>query len=126
MYKRQYSRGTLANIDNLIYRYLTAATTHQVVLGAQFVTNVTNLRDDFMNARKLQLGSIAVVAGKKSDKKAKRTVVEEQLMKNLHVIAANNVSKPLAVRQYFDQSFMRTHKKKDKEKFPEDLKSELS
>ena len=112
----EYSRGTLANIDKLIYRYLSAATSHQAVLGAEFVTNITNLRDDFVNARKLQLGSIAVVAGKKSDKKAKRTVVEEQLMKNLHVIASNNVSKPLAVRQYFDQSFMRTHKKKDKKK----------
>ena len=102
----EYSRGTLANIEKLIDRFLSAATSHQAVLGASFVTNITNHRDDFVNARKSQLGSIAVVAGKKSDKKAKRTVVEEQLMKNLHVIAANNVSKPLAVRQYFDQSFM--------------------
>jgi len=111
----EYSRGTLANIEKLIDRYLSAATTHQAVLGADFVTNVTNLRDDFMNARKSQLSAIAVVAGKKSDKKAKRTLLEKQLMKNLHVIAANNVGKTSIVRTYFDQSFMRTHRKKGKE-----------
>lgn len=112
----EYSRGTLANIEKLIDRYLAAATSHQVVLGAEFVTNVTNLRDDFVNARKLQLGSIALVAGKKSDKKAKRTALEKQLMKNLHVIAANNVGKTSIVRTYFDQSFMRRHEKKEKGK----------
>lgn len=111
----EYTRGTLANIEKLIDRYLSAATTHQAVLGAEFVTNVTNLRDDYMNARKSQLSSIGVVAGKKSDKKAKRTAVEKQLMKNLHTIAANNVGKTSIVRTYFDQSFMRVHKKKEKE-----------
>ncbi len=108
----EYLQATLASIEQIMVRYINAATTYQLDLGAPFVTDVTTLSDEFIAARQSQISLMAIVEGKKSETSVKRDVVEIQLMKNLLIIASNNVGDETKVEDYFDQSLIRPQKER--------------
>ena len=108
----EYTQATLASIEQIMDRYKNAATTYQADLGAQFLTDVTTLIDEFTTARQSQLDLMAIVEGKKSETAVKRDVVEVQLMMNLLIIASNNIGDITKVEDYFDQSLIRPEKYK--------------
>ena len=108
----EYNRATLASIEQIMDRYENAATAHQVDLGVPFLTDVTTLVTDFKTARQSQLDLMSIVNGKKTETSVKRDVLEIQIMKNLLIIASNNVGNPSVLRNYFDQSLIRPQKQR--------------
>lgn len=108
----EYTQATLASIEQIMDRFKNAATTYQADLGAQFLTDVTTLSDEFKAARQSQISLMAIVEGKKSETSVKRDVVEIQLMKNLLIIASNNIGDDTKVEDYFDQSLIRPQKER--------------
>lgn len=106
----EYQRAPLKSIDQIMDRYENAATAHQADLGAPFVTDVSTLTTGFKTARQSQLDLMAIVNGKKTETSVKRDVVEIQVMKNLLIIASNNVGNPSVLRNYLDQSLIRPQK----------------
>ena len=108
----EYNRATLASIEQIMDRYENAATAHQVDLGVPFLTDVTTLVTDFKTARQSQLDLMSIVNGKKTETSVKRDVVEIQIMKNLLIIASNNVGNPSVLRNYLDQSLIRPQKQR--------------
>lgn len=108
----EYTKAPLESIEQIMERYKNAATAHQADVGAPFVTDVTTLIDEFIAARQSQISLMAIVEGKKSETSVNRDVVEIQVMKNILIIASNNVGDPSKLEDYFDQSLIRPQKQK--------------
>jgi len=107
----EYSKATLANVEILMTRYKNAVDTHAADLGAPFVAEVTAIVNDFTTARQTQLNFKAIVESKRTETSTNRDGLESQLMKNLLLIASNNVGDMTKLEDYFDQSFIRPVKK---------------
>jgi len=108
----EYTNSTLENVETLMTRIVNAATNHQADIGDDFVNLFTLLKNNFGSTRTAQLALMAEVEGKKDSTIANRNKVESQLMKNLLVIASNNIGNTDAMNTYFDQSFIRPKKHK--------------
>lgn len=103
----EYSQANLANIEMLMDRFVNAANAHVGVLGIPFLTEFQNYKTNYTSARDSQLLKIAEVADSKTDSHVKRDVIEIQLMKNLHTVAAMFVGDVDKCMDFFDQSFIR-------------------
>ncbi len=108
----QYTNASLENIEMLMVAFVNAATAHVADLGAPFVTKFTTLKNNFSAARTDQLFFIGLVEGKKTATSGTRDSVEVQVMKNILIIASNNVGNTSIVEDYFDQSFLEGATKK--------------
>lgn len=64
-----------------------------------------------MNARMLQLNLKGMVENAIAKTETNRSGIETQLMKNVLIIASNNIGNVDAVKTYFDQSIIRPDKK---------------
>jgi hypothetical protein len=69
----------------------------------------------FQNARQAQLIKIGEVAESKTGTSTKRDGIENELMKNVHLIAAMFIGDVDRCMDFFDQSFIRTNGKDDDE-----------
>ncbi|RPI60274.1 MAG: hypothetical protein EHM44_10690 [Ignavibacteriales bacterium] len=114
----EYRQANLANIETLMSRFFAAAERHQGILGASMQSDAENLLTDFKNARKAQLEKIGEVQAQKSTTSTNRDGIENELMKNVHLIASMFIGDVERCMDFFDQSFIRGNEKDDEEETP--------
>jgi hypothetical protein len=115
----EYSQATLQNVEMLMNRFVTAATTHQVQLGAALVTEFQGYLTAYTTARTSQLVKIGEVVDSKTTTSVQRDTVENELMKNVHLIGAMFVGDVNRCMDFFDQSFVRdSNRNEDEEPVP--------
>ena len=114
----EYSNATLANIETLMTRFAAAAERHNAELGAAIQTDAENYLTDFKAARKAQLEKIGEVSAQKTTTSTTRDGIENELMKNVHLIASMFIGDVDRCMDFFDQSFIRTNGKDDDEETP--------
>jgi len=103
----EYSKATLQNVEMLMQRFVDAATRFTVELGAALATEFQSYLTAYQTARASQLLKIGEVADSKTDTSFKRNDVENELMKNVHLIGAMYVGDINTCMDFFDQSFVR-------------------
>jgi hypothetical protein len=103
----EYNKANLQNVELLMQRMVTAANAHVSDLGIPFLTEFQNYLSAFQSARASQLLKIGEVVDSKTDTSFKRDDVENELMKNVHLIAAMYVGDINTCMDFFDQSFVR-------------------
>jgi len=111
----EYSKATLQNVEMLMNRFVTAAGKYTVELGAALETEFQGYLTAFTTARASQLLKIGEVADSKTDTSFKRDDVENELMKNVHLIGAMYVGDINTCMDFFDQSFVRDRKESEDE-----------
>ena len=114
----EYSKATLKNVEMLMQRFVTAANKYAVELGAALETEFQGYLTSYSTARTAQLLKIGEVADSKTDTSFKRDVVEDELMKNVHLIGAMFVGDINTSMDFFDQSFIRDSNGGDDEEPP--------
>jgi hypothetical protein len=103
----EYTKATLANIELLMQRFVNAASAHAVELGIPFVTQFQDYLAFFQAARQAQLLKVGEVVDSKTDSSVMRDGLENELMKNVHLIASMFVGDINRCMDFFDQSFVR-------------------
>lgn len=103
----EYSNATLANIELLIDRMVTGMQTHQAALGPNLLTDIQTFQTNFKAARKAQLEKIGEVSAQKSTTSSNRDLIENELMKNVHLIASMFIGNVDRCMDFFDQSFIK-------------------
>jgi len=111
----EYSKATLQDVEMLMNRFVTAANKYVVELGAALETEFQGYLTAFTTARASQLLKIGEVADSKTDTSFKRDDVENELMKNVHLIGAMYVGDINTCMDFFDQSFVRDPKESEDE-----------
>lgn len=111
----EYSNANLANIETLITRFVAASERHNTTLGAALQTDAENYLTGFKNARKAQLEKIGEVSAQKTATSTTRDGIENELMKNVHLIASMFIGDVDRCMDFFDQSFIRSNGKDDEE-----------
>jgi hypothetical protein len=107
-----YTKAPLSGYDILIERYKNAVTAHTADFDAAFVTKATTYIGEFLTMRTAQINLMSVVSGTRTVSAKNREGLEKQVMKDLLIIASNNVGKPEVMKDYFDQSIIRPASKK--------------
>jgi len=102
----EYNETNLGNIETLMSRFINACNNNTAQLPANFVDQFITLRNDFVAARDLQLDAISDVANLKNDTGNNRDVLEIQLMKNLLIVASNNIGHPERLKRFFNQTIL--------------------
>jgi hypothetical protein len=103
----EYSKANLANIEMLMTRFVNASNAHVAELGIPFITEFQGYLTAFTSARASQLQKIGEVVDLKTDTSFKRDDVENELMKNVHLIGAMYIGDINTCMDFFDQSFVR-------------------
>lgn len=116
----EYDSATLANIETMMTRFAAAAERHNAVLGATIQTDAENYMINFKAARKAQLEKIGEVSAQKTATSTTRDVVENELMRNVHLIASMFIGDVDRCMDFFDQSFIRSNGKDEEEETPEE------
>lgn len=101
----ELSTVTLFQLENMMERMVTKATKYQVELGAQFLTDCTNKRQTYLDARTAQLVNKGESDGLQI---AAQTAIKNmaiQLCTNIHTIALDNIGNTEAAEQYFEQAY---------------------
>ena len=111
----EYSKATLQNVEMLMQRFVDAANRFTVELGATLATEFQGYLTAFQTARTSQLLKIGEVVDSKTDTSFKRDDVENELMKNVHLIGAMFVGDINTCMDFFDQSFVRDSKDSEDE-----------
>jgi len=114
----EYRQANLANIETLMTRYVGAVDRHQITLGPSMQTASQIFLTDFKNARKAQLEKIGEVSAQKTTTSTNRDVIENELMRNVHLIASMFIGDVDRCMDFFDQSFIRSNGKDDEEETP--------
>ncbi len=105
----EYGSADLSEAERLMNQFVAAADAHKgsTELGQAFYDEFFALRQAFRTARAAQLGKKGAVSSGQSDTKTSKTALEKQLMKNLLLLAAQNVGDISKAAVYFDQSIIR-------------------
>lgn len=103
----EYHNATLRNIEMLMERFVTAANKYSVQLGPALETEFQGYLTTFTNAREAQLVKKGEVAESNTDTSVKRDGLENELMKNVHLIGAMYIGDVNRCMDFFDQSFIR-------------------
>jgi len=111
----EYSKATLQNVEMLMQRFVDAATRFTVELGAALATEFQGYLTTYQTARASQLLKIGEAVDSKTDTSFKRDDVENELMKNVHLIGAMYVGDINTCMDFFDQSFVRDPKESEDE-----------
>lgn len=114
----EYRQANLANIETLMSRFFAAAERHQAELGASLQSDAENFLTDFKNARTAQLTKIGEVQAQKSTTSTTRDGIENELMRNVHLIASMFIGEVDRCMDFFDQSFIRGSETADEEEEP--------
>lgn len=102
----EYAKSNLSNVEMLMTRFINAARSHQDELGNEFVRLFEDLRDEFIAIRQAQVEKMSEVSESRVDTAETRDALEVQLMKNLLVIALDNIGHPERVAKFFDESLL--------------------
>jgi len=103
----EYSTANKANVEMLMHRVVAAATAIVADLPPSFLPEFTAIKQNYTTARTEQLIKIGTVEALKSATAIARHNLSIQLMKNLLIIASNNIGDTSMLEDYFDQSFIR-------------------
>ena len=114
----EYRQANLANIETLMSRFVAAAERHQAELGAVLLSDAENFLADFKNARTAQLTKIGEVQAQKSTTSTTRDGIENELMRNVHLIASMFIGEVDRCMDFFDQSFIRGSETDEEEEPP--------
>ncbi|HCY77063.1 MAG TPA: hypothetical protein DHV28_14165 [Ignavibacteriales bacterium] len=104
----EYRQSNLANIDKLMTRFVAAAERYSAELGAALQTDAETYLTNFKAARKAQLEKIGEVSAQKTTTSTTRDGIENELMKNVHLIASMFIGNVDRCMDFFDQSFIRS------------------
>lgn len=115
----EYSQAKLENIEMLMKRMVNGTASHQAELGNALVGEFETIMAAYQNARQAQLLKIGEVADLKTGTRAKRDVIENELMKNVHLIASMFIGNVDRCMDFFDQSFIRGEEKEEEETPPD-------
>lgn len=102
----EYRKSNLSNVEMLMNRFVTAARAHVDELGKEFVRLFEDLRDEFVEIRQAQVEKMGEVSESRADTAETRDALEAQLMKNVLVIALDNIGHPERVSKFFDESLL--------------------
>jgi len=102
----EYNQTNLGNIETLMNRFINACNNNTAQLPVNFVDQFITIRNDFVAARNLQLDAISEVDNLRNDTAANRDALEVQWMKNLLIVASNNVGHPERLRRFFNQTIL--------------------
>jgi len=115
----EYSKATLQNIEMLMNRFVASANKYTVELGAALETEFQGYLTAYTTARTSQLLKIGEVVDSKTDTSFKRDDVENELMKNVHLVGSMFVGDVNTCMDFFDQSFVRdSNNDEDEEPVP--------
>ncbi len=103
----EYGAANLSNVELLMNRMVDRLTAHVAEMLAANVTLFTNLHTGFTDARDEQVLQFGTVEGANTLKQTTRSALVLQLMKNLLLIASNNIGHTERMNDYFDQSIIR-------------------
>jgi hypothetical protein len=103
----EYRQANLANIETLMSRFAAAAERHNAELGANIQTDAESFLANYRTARTAQLTKIGEVQAQKSTTSTNRDVIENELMRNVHLIASMFIGDVDRCMDFFDQSFIR-------------------
>ena len=102
----EYTKATRAKMNELMDRYLQAATNYAAELPANFIDLFNTLINNYKTSRNLQLGKMGDVSGDKLETAQNRDILETQLMSNVLVIANNNIGNTDVMKVYFTQHYI--------------------
>ena len=105
----EYSAATKGNVEMLMNRIVQAATLYNASLTPDFLPLFAGIETNYLAARNAQLQNIGGVEVLKSATAVARQALTLQLMKNLLIIASNNVGDTTMLEDFFDQSFIRSN-----------------
>jgi hypothetical protein len=103
----EYTNASKENIETLMARMETAATTHAGQLDPATVVEFTDIHTQYQSLRTAQLGKKGEVADNKDETAAQRDVLEKQIWKNVHYLAYHYEGDVEQCMAYFDQSMLR-------------------
>ena len=101
---RYYTRATMETIKQRLDYAVEKFTKHQAKLGAELVTEFTELRTNFNNAREDQVDDKGSVSKARDAVKTTRRTLELQLTDNLLTLAKEFKGQPDKAALFFDQS----------------------
>jgi len=102
----EYTKAIRATMNELMDRYLQAATKYAAELPANFIDLFTAIINNYKTSRDLQLGKMGDVSGDKLETAQNRDILETQLMSNVLVIANNNIGNTDVMKVYFTQHYI--------------------
>jgi hypothetical protein len=114
----EYSTANLANIELLMKRMAASATVHAATLGRDLGLDFEAKLAAFQSARQAQLLKIGEVVESKTGTSAQRDAIENELMKNVHLIASMFIGDVERCMDFFDQSFIRSNDKEEEGETP--------
>jgi hypothetical protein len=114
----EYSNAILANIETLMSRFAAASERHSAELGATIQTDAESFLTNYKAARKAQLEKIGEVQAQKSTTSTNRDGIENELMRNVHLIASMFIGQVDRCMDFFDQSFIRGSETEEEEEPP--------
>jgi hypothetical protein len=101
----EYNNASLADVEEIMTRYINSANNHIQELGQGFVDIFNGIRTNFLAAREAQLKKISepgVVPVKSSNRKS----LERQLMKNIHTFAIVYLDNPEQGIAFFNTNIL--------------------
>jgi len=107
---KEYHDAGREELDRLLQRYQEVALVHESRLPPALVAELQGIVTGYHEALTSQTAQKGVVAESRQASDMGRIALEDQLMKNLHAIARNNLRHPEVVRAYFDLSIVRPRK----------------
>ena len=114
----EFTQATLANVQVLIDRMVLYTDKYQTELGPALLSAFEDYKANFISAREAQLQKIGEVKDLKVVTSTTRDVVENELMKNVHLIAAMYIGNVEQCILFFDQSFIRDADTVEEEETP--------
>ena len=103
----EFTNANLGNVEVLMSRMVDRLTAHVAEMLAANVTLFTNFRSAFTTARDEQVFQFGTVEGANTLKQTTHDALSVQLMRNMLIIASNNVGHTERMNDYFDQSIIR-------------------
>jgi hypothetical protein len=102
----EYRDATREELDLLLQRFLDVVQEYAAVLPPDVLTDIARIRAGYGEALSAQVAQKGEVSESRLSSSVSRITLEDQLMKNLHDIARNNLRRPKIVRVYFDLSIV--------------------
>lgn len=112
---KEYWHLNLSNVQSAMERFYKAADRHSATIGSDLKNTAETILNEFKEARKKQLIKKGEVSEKKTSTHERRKTLELQLIKNLHYIGYLFPADVDKCNNYYDQSFLRRKKKKQKQ-----------
>ena len=98
----EYHKATLTTAPALLERLVSLTTVHQAALGTPLQARVTELRNNFTQARKAQQEKKGRVSALKATSKETRHALELRLWKNALLLAAEHIGQGEQLGVFFD------------------------